>query len=165
MTHSSQPWAQDHQGLPPLGDGKYNRRLGLVTVVATFGGLLFGYDTGVLNGALSFMMVDPALTGGAAELTAAQVGLITSTLLAGAAIGAAVGGKLSDRYGRRKLIIALAVVFFVAATGCVLAPNYAALLVFRFLLGLAVGGASVTVPVYLGEVAPFERRGSLVSRN
>lgn len=165
MQHSAQsePWGQAE--LPPLGDGKYNRRLGLVAVVATFGGLLFGYDTGVLNGALGFMRVDPALTGGAAELTATQIGLITSVLLAGAAIGAVVGGHLSDRIGRRRLIIALAVIFFVAAVGCVVAPSYVILLVFRFLLGLAVGGASVTVPVYLGEVAPFEHRGSLVSRN
>lgn len=165
MTHSTQTQPAAPAGLPPLGEGSYNRRLGLVAVVATFGGLLFGYDTGVLNGALGFMKVDPSLTGGAAELTSGQIGLITSILLAGAAIGALVGGRLSDRLGRRRLIIGLAVLFFVAALGCVLAPNYAVLLVFRFCLGLAVGGASVTVPVYLGEVAPFEHRGSLVSRN
>ena len=151
---------------PPLGEGSYNRRLGWVAVIATFGGLLFGYDTGVLNGALGFMKTDPSLTGAVrAELSATQIGLITSILLAGAAIGAVTGGRLSDRYGRRRLIINLAVIFFVAAIGCVLAPNYAILLAFRFILGLAVGGASVTVPVYLGEVAPFEHRGSIVSRN
>lgn len=151
--------------LPPLGDGPYNKRLGLVAVVATFGGLLFGYDTGVLNGAIGFMKVDPALTGGAEALTSAQIGLITSILLAGCAIGAVVGGRLSDRLGRRKLILILAILFFVAAMGVVLAPSYVILLVCRFILGLAVGGASVTVPVYLGEVAPFEHRGSIVSRN
>lgn len=152
--------------LPPLGHGPYNKRLGLVAVIATFGGLLFGYDTGVLNGALGFMQVDPILTGSPdGHLTALQTGLITSILLAGAAIGAVVGGRLSDYLGRRRLIIILAVIFFTAAVGCVLAPGYVILLVFRFLLGLAVGGASVTVPVYLGEVAPFEHRGSIVSRN
>lgn len=166
MSHNVHRGVEASQAsLPPLGKGAYNRRLGLVAVVATFGGLLFGYDTGVLNGALGFMKVDPSLTGGAAELASSQIGLITSILLAGAAIGAFLGGRLSDRFGRRRLILALAVVFFVATLGCVLAPNYAVLLVFRFLLGLGVGGASVTVPVYLGEVAPFEHRGSLVSRN
>lgn len=137
-----------------------------MAVIATFGGLLFGYDTGVLNGALGFMRVDPALTGAeGVELTGGQVGLITAILLIGAAFGAVIGGRISDRFGRRRLIITLAAMFFVAAVGCVVAPTYVTLLVFRFLLGLAVGGASVTVPVYLGEVAPFEQRGSIVSRN
>lgn len=144
--------------LPPLGQGAYNRRLGRVAVIATFGGLLFGYDTGVLNGALTFMVEYFGIN-------AFQEGLITFTLLAGAAIGAFVGGRIADAVGRRRLIIALAVLFFVGALGCVLAPTYESLLVFRFILGLAVGSASVTVPVYLAEVAPFERRGSLVSLN
>lgn len=144
--------------LPPLGNGPYNKRLGLVAVIATFGGLLFGYDTGVLNGALSFMMEYFGLN-------AFQEGLITFTLLIGAAVGAFFGGRLSDRLGRKRNILIIAVLFFIGAGGCVIAPTYETLLVFRFILGLAVGGASVTVPVYLAEVAPFEKRGSLVSRN
>ncbi|KGJ71877.1 major facilitator transporter [Cryobacterium roopkundense] len=144
--------------LPPLADGPYNRRLGLVAVIATFGGLLFGYDTGVLNGALSFMMEY-------FSLNPVQEGLITFTLLIGAALGALLGGRLSDYTGRRKNILLLAVIFFIGAAGCVIAPTYEILLGFRFILGVAVGGASVTVPVYLAEIAPFERRGSLVSRN
>lgn len=144
--------------LPPIGNGPYNRRIGLIAVIATFGGLLFGYDTGVLNGALSFM-VDYF------GLTPIQEGMITFTLLIGAGIGAFFGGRISDAIGRRTNIIILAVLFFVGAAGCVISPTYEVLLVFRFVLGLAVGGASVTVPVYLAEVAPFEKRGSLVSRN
>ncbi|MGO1545321.1 MAG: sugar porter family MFS transporter [Gulosibacter sp.] len=144
--------------LPPLGKGAYNRRLGWVAVIATFGGLLFGYDTGVLNGALSFMS-------DYFGLSASQEGLITFTLLIGAAIGAFVGGRISDAIGRRKFILVLAILFFVGAVGCVIAPNLEVLLVFRVVLGLAVGGASVTVPVFLAEVSPFERRGSLVSLN
>lgn len=166
MTDASQSTGRLQAELPPLGQGPYNKRLGLVAVIATFGGLLFGYDTGVLNGALGFMRTDPALTGGEGlELSGFRVGLITAILLIGAAIGAVLGGRLSDRFGRRRLILILAVVFFFAAVGCVVAPTYVSLLVFRFGLGLAVGGASVTVPVYLGEVAPFEHRGSIVSRN
>lgn len=144
--------------LPPLGNGPYNRRLGQVAVIATFGGLLFGYDTGVLNGSLTFMAEY-------FELNAAQQGLITSILLIGAAIGAVVGGRLSDGIGRRTYILVLAVLFFIGAVGCVIAPTYEFLLLSRLVLGLAVGSASVTVPVYLAELAPFERRGSLVSLN
>ena len=144
--------------LPPLGQGAYNKRIGMVAVIATFGGLLFGYDTGVLNGALSFM-IDYF------GLTPVQEGFITFTLLIGAAIGALTGGPISDKQGRRSFIIVLAILFFVGALGSVFAHEFWLLLVFRFILGLAVGGCSVTVPTYLAEVAPFEKRGSLVSRN
>ncbi|MER7923043.1 sugar porter family MFS transporter [Streptomyces sp. NPDC096057] len=134
------------------------RRLRLITVIATFGGLLFGYDTGVINGALPYMTDDLGLT----PLTE---GMVTSSLLLGAALGAVTGGRLSDRRGRRRTILVLALVFFVGALGCTLAPNTAVMVVARFVLGLAVGGASVTVPVYLAEVSPAERRGALVTRN
>ncbi|GGG42177.1 MFS transporter [Kocuria dechangensis] len=144
--------------LPPVGACPHNRRLGLVAVMATFGGLLFGYDTGVLNGALSFMT-------DYFGITPTQEGLITFVLLIGAGIGALAGGRISDRIGRRQNIIILAVLFFIGALGCALAPTFLSLLAFRLVLGLAVGGASVTVPVYLAEVAPFENRGSIVSRN
>ncbi|GKQ41512.1 sugar porter family MFS transporter [Streptomyces sp. A012304] len=134
------------------------RRLRLITVIATFGGLLFGYDTGVINGALPYMSDDLGLT-------PFTEGMVTSSLLLGAALGAVVGGRLSDARGRRRTILALAVVFFVGALGCTLAPTTAVMVVARFVLGLAVGGASVTVPVYLAEVSPAERRGALVTRN
>ncbi|MFC9767191.1 sugar porter family MFS transporter [Rhodococcus jostii] len=163
MSHGSLTTNSVEMDLPPLGDGAYNKRIGLVAVVATFGGLLFGYDTGVLNGALSFMVEPGGLS--ASGLTSVQEGLITFTLLIGAAIGAFSGGRLSDAMGRRRNIILLAILFFIGAVGCVVSPGYGTFLVFRFVLGLAVGGASVTVPVYLAEVAPFEKRGSIVSRN
>ncbi|GAA4085677.1 sugar porter family MFS transporter [Streptomyces shaanxiensis] len=134
------------------------RRLRLITVIATFGGLLFGYDTGVINGALPYMTEDLGLT-------AVTEGMVTSSLLLGAALGAVVGGRMSDARGRRRTILALAVLFFVGALGCTLAPTTAVMVVARFVLGLAVGGASVTVPVYLAEVSPAERRGALVTRN
>lgn len=137
---------------------QYNRRLGLVTVIATFGGLLFGYDTGVINGALGPLRSQLGLT----DFTE---GFVTSILLVGAAIGAAAGGRLSDRWGRRHNILMLAVVFTIGTLGCTAAPTWEVLAVFRFILGLAVGGASATVPVYLAEIAPVERRGSLVTRN
>ena len=143
--------------LPPLTAGPHQRRLDLVTIIATFGGLLFGYDTGVINGALEPMKVDLGLT-------ATGEGLITSTLLVGAAIGAAACGKLNDAVGRKNTLTILAVLFFVGTLGGVFAPDLAVMIPSRVILGFAVGGASVTVPVYLAELAPTERRGSLAGR-
>jgi sugar porter (SP) family MFS transporter len=146
------------RALPPLLPGPHLRRLDVITVVATFGGLLFGYDTGVINGALDPMVADLGLT-------PATEGLVTSSLLVGAAIGALLCGRLADRVGRRRALVGLAVVFFVGALGSVVAPSFEVMAATRFVLGLAVGGASVTVPVYLAELAPTERRGAITGRN
>lgn len=129
-----------------------------VIFVSTFGGLLFGYDTGVLNGALPFMTES-------LDLTSLTTGLVTSSLLLGAAIGALFGGRLADYSGRRKNILLLAVIFFFATLGCTLAPDVTTMVISRFLLGLAVGGASVTVPSYLAEMSPAESRGRMVTQN
>src|SRR5215218_9280209 len=86
--------------LPPDTPGAHSKRLGLIAVVATFGGLLFGYDTGVINGALAPMKEDLGLT-------AFTEGFVVSILIFGAAVGALVGGRLSDRYGRRHNILLL----------------------------------------------------------
>ncbi|GAA0517660.1 MFS transporter [Saccharopolyspora subtropica] len=147
-----------HTPLPANTPGPHSRRLGMVAFVATFGGLLFGYDTGVINGAVDPMKADLGLT-------AVTEGFVVSILVFGAAIGAAIGGRLSDRYGRRHNILLLSGVFIVGTIGCALSPTWPVLALFRFILGLAVGGASTTVPVYLAEVAPVERRGSVVTRN
>ncbi|MCJ1714329.1 sugar porter family MFS transporter [Microbacterium sp. M1A1_1b] len=144
--------------LPPLGTGAHRRRLGVLALVATFGGLLFGYDTGVINGALLPMKQELGLT----NLTE---GVVTSSLLFGAAIGAMLGGRIADGWGRRRTIIALAVTFFVGTLICVFSPTFAVIVVGRVLLGLAVGGASTVVPVFLAELAPYEIRGSLSGRN
>ncbi|CAM3094883.1 sugar porter family MFS transporter [Tsukamurella hominis] len=158
MTHGSTSTPEGGTALPPLRPGPHQRRMDLVAVVATFGGLLFGYDTGVLNGALEPMKHDLGLT-------TTTEGLVVSTLLIGAAVGALVCGRLADAIGRRKTMIILAVVFFVGTLGAVFANDLAVMLPARFVLGLAVGGASVVVPVYLSELAPTERRGTLGGRN
>lgn len=144
--------------LPPLTEGPYRQRLFYVALVATFGGLLFGYDTGVINGALNPMARELGLT-------AFTEGVVTSSLLFGAAGGAMVFGRISDNWGRKRTIILLAVLFFVGSLICVFSPSASVMVVGRVVLGLAVGGASTVVPVYLAELAPFEIRGSLAGRN
>ncbi|MGB7757122.1 MAG: sugar porter family MFS transporter [Salinisphaera sp.] len=138
--------------------GSHTRKLGTIAFIATFGGLLFGYDTGVINGAVNPMKIDLGLT----PLTQ---GFAVSILIFGAALGAAIGGKISDVSGRRYTILMLSGIFIVGTLGEAISPSWQVLSGFRFILGLAVGGASTTVPVYLAEVAPTERRGSLVTRN
>lgn len=134
--------------------------LKLVTTVSTFGGLLFGYDTGVINGALPFMAEPDQF-----NLNPFTEGLVASSLLLGAAFGSIFGGRLADNKGRRKVILYLAILFFFASLGCVLSPNITIMVICRFLLGLAVGGASVVVPSYLAEIAPSNIRGRLVTQN
>lgn len=144
--------------LPALGFGPYRKRLGLISIVACFGGLLFGYDTGVSNGAEQPMQVELGLS----DL---DLGIVISSLPFAAAVGAFLGGRLSDRWGRRKTIILLATLFTVGTLCVVFSPGFAVLVLGRTLLGIAVGGASTVVPVYLAELAPFEIRGSLTGRN
>ncbi|KKI93504.1 major facilitator transporter [Bacillus sp. SA1-12] len=132
----------------------------LVVTIATFGGLLFGYDTGVINGALPYMSQPGQL-----DLNPLGEGFVASSLLLGAAFGALFVGRLSDFQGRRKTILQLSVVFIIATIGCSLAPNFLMMIISRFILGIAVGGASVTVPTFLAEMAPAEKRGRLVTQN
>lgn len=130
----------------------------LTYVFGALGGLLFGYDTAVIAGALLFIREDLAIG-------AFLQGVVVASLLVGAMVGAGGCGPLSDLIGRRNLILITAGIFTVGAVGAALAPNVSVLIAFRVLLGLAVGSASVTVPVYLAEMAPTEIRGALTSLN
>lgn len=130
----------------------------LAAMVLTVGGLLFGYDTGVINGALPSMAAD-------FSVDEKYEGFVTSALQFGAVFGAVFGGRFSDRHGRHRTVVLVAALFTVGAVGSVLAPYWWVLSLFRVVLGLAVGGASVTVPVYLAELAPTHLRGRIISQN
>ncbi|MDQ3302060.1 MAG: sugar porter family MFS transporter [Actinomycetota bacterium] len=130
----------------------------LVYFFGALGGMLFGYDTGVISGAILFITTD-------LDLNAFYQGLVVSSLLLGAMAGAGVAGPLSDRLGRRRIILIAAIVFSVGAIGAALAPNVGVLVLFRIVLGVAVGAAALIVPLYLSEVAPTEIRGAVSSLN
>src|SRR6476469_9951327 len=122
------------------------------------GGVLFGYDTGVISGALLYIPDD-------FKLTPFLQGAIVGSLLIGAMFGAAFAGRLTDRLGRRRLIIAAGVIFTAGAILAALAPSVGVLIAARFILGLAVGSAALVVPLYLSEIAPTEIRGAIASLN
>ncbi|MEJ7631754.1 MAG: sugar porter family MFS transporter [Rubrobacteraceae bacterium] len=135
-----------------------NNTNAIVYFFGALGGMLFGYDTGVISGAILFIGED-------LDTNAFLDGLIVSSLLLGAMAGAGAAGPLSDRLGRRNLIIMAAITFSIGAIGAALAPSVAVLVVFRIVLGLAVGAAALIVPLYLSEIAPTEIRGAISSLN
>jgi sugar porter (SP) family MFS transporter len=122
------------------------------------GGVLFGYDTGVISGALLYIPDD-------FKLTPFLQGAIVGALLIGAMFGAAFAGRLTDRLGRRRLIIAAGVIFTAGALLAALSPSVGVLIAARFILGLAVGSAAIVVPLYLSEIAPTNIRGAISSLN
>jgi len=130
----------------------------LISGVAALGGLLFGYDTGVISGALLFirqvMSLSPTLQG-----------VVVAIALAGAAVGAATAGQLSDRVGRRGVILGAGLLFIAGAFISAVAQGVVILLIGRFLVGLAIGVASMLTPLYLAEISPARDRGAIVSLN
>ncbi|XP_020092781.1 probable inositol transporter 2 [Ananas comosus] len=128
---------------------------------AGIGGLLFGYDTGVISGALLYIRDDFSSVDKKTWLQES----IVSTAVAGAIIGAAIGGWANDRFGRRASILVADFLFFVGAVIMASAPNPALLIVGRVFVGLGVGMASMTSPLYISEASPARVRGALVSTN
>jgi SP family galactose:H+ symporter-like MFS transporter len=126
--------------------------------IAALGGMLFGYDTGVISGAILFIKQEFSLS------TALQETVVSAVLI-GAVIGAIIGGALADRFGRRKIIILAGIIFSLSALGTALAPTVTALIFGRIIVGVAIGLASFTAPMYISEVSPAKVRGSLVSVN
>jgi major inositol transporter-like SP family MFS transporter len=136
----------------------HKRFLIRITVISTLGGLLFGYDTGVISGALLYMRDD-------LSLTSFWEGFVVSSLLFGAAFGALLGGRIADALGRKRSLMVCAVLFLLGALGSAVAPSLVPMVFARVLLGLAVGAASATVPLFLAEMAPAHRRGRIVTIN
>ena len=130
----------------------------LAAAISALGGMLFGYDIGVISGAILFIKKDFALSSGMEEI-------VVSSVLLGSLAGAAAGGMLADRLGRRKLLIITAVVFGLGAAGAALAPETGWLVAARVVGGTAIGVASFVAPLYISEIAPVDIRGKLVSVN
>jgi sugar porter (SP) family MFS transporter len=125
-------------------------------IVAALGSLLFGFDTAVISGTTEALRQVYALNDN-------LLGFTVSSALIGTMVGSLLVGRPADWWGRRPMLALLAVLFVVSAVGCALAPNWYALLFFRWLGGVAVGGASVVCPMYITEIAPARRRGLLVA--
>jgi len=128
----------------------------LISCVATIGGFLFGYDSGVINGTVDGLRI----AFGSNEM---GTGFNVASMLLGCAIGAFFAGRLADKYGRKSLLIVAAVFFIASAWGSGIAESSATFIVFRILGGLAVGAASVMAPAYISEIAPAHIRGRLAT--
>lgn len=127
-----------------------------ITLVASLGGFLFGFDMAVISGVLPFVQDQ-------FSLTAAQEGWFVSSALVGCIIGVAFSGELSDRLGRKKLLLLSAVLFFLSALGCAVMPSLFWVIASRLLGGIGIGIASNVVPLYISEIAPPKIRGRLVT--
>jgi sugar porter (SP) family MFS transporter len=150
------------QGETELHDARrepVGRAVVWTAAVTALGGLLFGYDTGVVSGALLFLHTSFG------NVTSFDKELVTGLLLVGAAVGAFGSGRLSDTLGRRPVILITAIVFVLGVLGAAFSPTLWFLIAMRFVIGLAVGSASMAVPLYISEVAPPRARGALVSLN
>ncbi|WP_255717532.1 MFS transporter [Pedobacter sp. Leaf170] len=128
----------------------------LVCLVAALGGFLFGFDTAVISGTISLVKGDFGLD-------AVSEGWFVSCALLGCIIGVSVSGKLSDRYGRKIVMILSAFLFLISALGCMYSGSFSALIIFRLVGGIGIGVASMVSPLYISEFAPSRLRGTMVS--
>ncbi|WP_242841130.1 sugar porter family MFS transporter [Clostridium akagii] len=144
--------------LNKMGDGLMRGKINnsLIYGFGALSGLLFGYDTGVISGAILFIKKQM-------NLGSWQQGWVVSAVLLGAVLGAAIIGPMSDKYGRKKLILLSSVIFFVGALGSAFSSTFSTLILSRIILGMAVGACSALIPTYLAEVSPAEKRGSVSS--
>ena len=130
----------------------------LISCAAALGGLLFGYDTAVISGAIGFLQIK-------FSLGSAAVGWVTSCILIGCAMGVSIAGVLSDKFGRKKILMLSAIIFACSSAGAAFAGSYLTLVIWRVLAGIGIGLTSLITPLYIAEMAPAEVRGRLVSVN
>jgi len=136
---------------------KQNKTLvAVIATVAATGGLLFGFDTGVISGAIPFFQK-------AFGITDSWVEIITTAGLVGAVIGAMSSGRIADIVGRKKVILASAIIFMIGAVWSGMSPGPVMLVFARLFLGIAIGVSSFAVPLYIAEISPTKSRGTLVS--
>ncbi len=135
---------------------KFSGYLVLITVIASLGGLLFGFDIAVISGILPIVKQQFGFS-------PAQEGWFVSSALIGSIVGVAFSGELSDRFGRKKMLALSAFLFFFSALGCTLFPDTFWIISSRMLGGVGIGVASIIVPLYISEVAPAQIRGRLVT--
>lgn len=128
----------------------------LVSMVATIGGFLFGFDSGVINGTVDGLVK-------AFNASDIGTGFNVASMLLGCAIGAFFAGQLADRFGRKTILMITAILFIISAFGSGIADSSAQFILFRVIGGLAVGGASVISPAYISEIAPAKYRGALTT--
>jgi sugar porter (SP) family MFS transporter len=150
--------ASDVAEAPPGDDGDVAGYVRRITVIAALGGFLFGYDTGVISGALLYITPD-------FDLGSFGQQAVVASLLLGAVFGSLAGGPITDRLGRRRTLLITAGLFALGALASAVSPSAAALIGSRFVIGLALGTSSMAVPLYLAETSPKEKRGRLVSTN
>lgn len=155
MTENNQTGARDTSRAETTETRRYVK---MVAAFAAIGGLLFGYDTGVMSGALLY--ISPEF-----GMNAAEEGRVTAMLLVGAAIGALLGGRVADWWGRRMTLLVNGVIFCAGSIWCALAGSVAELATARTFLGVAVGAVSIVVPMYIAEKVPAAVRGRMVSLN
>lgn len=134
---------------------RMNRYLARATVVAALGGLLFGFDTAVISGTTAALRQTYQLSPG-------LLGVTVASALWGTVLGAMLAGLPGERYGRRDSLRVMAILYLISALGCAGAWNWNALVFFRFIGGLGIGGSSVLGPMYIAEIAPARSRGRLV---
>ena len=134
----------------------YKRYINTIAVIASLGGFLFGYDTAVISGTIKYVTLQFGLD-------AVHQGWYVSSALVGSILGVSVSGILSDKYGRKKILILAAVLFSISAVGCVFADGFADLVVYRLIAGLGIGVASMLSPLYISEISPSRQRGRLVA--
>ena len=127
-----------------------------IAITAALGGFLFGYDTAVISGTISFVK-------GKFELSTAMEGWFVSSALVGCIVGVAFAGELSDRFGRKYSLIASGLLFSISAIGCALSGSHTELIIFRLIGGIGVGVASMLSPLYISEISPARVRGRMVA--
>ena len=133
-----------------------NRSVTGLAIIASLGGFLFGYDTAVISGTIGFVTDQ-------FSLDTVMEGWYVSSALIGTILGVAMAGVLSDRFGRKEILILSGIFFGISAIGCTISGSFSALVAYRLLGGIGVGTASMLSPLYISEIAPANKRGSLVA--